>query len=546
MIQDNDNDDLIGYNGNPLLKKPKTTISWTKEMVDEFTKCKQDPIYFAEKYIKIVTVDRGLETIVLYDYQKEIIQKFQNNRKLAILQSRQSGKTTVAVCIILHYIIFNKKRNRVALLANKADAAREILDRIKTAYEVLPDWLQHGIKKWNEGSITLENGTTVVASATTSSSIRGKSVNLLYIDECAFIPKWDEFAASVLPTLSSGVTTQLMYTSTPCGLNHYYKICTGAKEGTNGFAYVEVKWDRVPGRDEAWKKNALEELNYDYEKFDQEYDVQFQGSSGTLITGSTLKTLFSINPIASKDGLTQYVAPHPDKNYVIICDVSRGKGLDYSAFQVIDISKMPYVQVCTYRSNMITPVDYASVIHMTSKMYNNSTILVEINDIGAQVSDTLYMDYGSENLIFTESAGAAGKRISAGFGRNVDKGIRTSKTVKSIGCSMLKLLVEQQQLIINDHNTIEELSRFSKKGNSYEAESGSHDDLVMGLVLFGWLSDQTYFKDLTDISTLQKLRDRSDEDIQNDMVSFGFYDDGLGDESIIDLTQSPRPEFINF
>lgn len=531
-----------GYNGNPLLKKARKQISWTPEMLQEYLKCAQDPIYFAEKYIQIVHVDKGLIPIRLYDYQKEIITKTINNRRVTVVTSRQAGKTTTAAAIILHYILFNDHKT-VALLANKGDAAREILDRIKLSFESLPDWLQQGVVEWNKGSIELENGCKVIAAATSSSAIRGKSISLLYIDEAAFVEGWDEFFASVFPTISSGETTKILFTSTPNGLNHFYKTCMGAKEGTNGYQYIEVPWQRVPGRDEKWRQETLAAMDFDYEKFAQEFECAWLGSSGTLISGACLKTLVNKTPLNSRDGLTQYFAPVEGHQYVITVDVSRGKGLDYSAFQVIDITQMPYNQVCVYKNNMVTPVDYSSTIHRVAKSYNNATILVEINDVGQQVADILYYDYDCENLIYTESAGARGKRISGGFNKSSDRGIRTTKTVKALGCSMLKLLVEQYQLIINDHDTIHELSRFSKKGSSYEAESGAHDDLVMCLVLFAWMSDQQYFKDLTNINTLMKLRDKSEEDMENDLLPFGFIETGHEDSEVIDLVETPSPEF---
>lgn len=531
-----------GYNGNPLLKKARKQIAWTPEMLQEFLKCSEDPIYFAEKYIKIVHVDHGLIPIRLYDYQKEIITKTINNRRVTVVTSRQAGKTTTAAAIILHYILFNDHKT-VALLANKGDAAREILDRIKLSFESLPEWLQQGVVEWNKGSIELENGCKVIAAATSSSAIRGKSISLLYIDEAAFVEGWDEFFASVFPTISSGETTKILFTSTPNGLNHFYKTCMGAKEGTNGYQYIEVPWQRVPGRDEKWRQETLGAMDFDYEKFAQEFECAWLGSSGTLISGACLKTLVNKTPLNSRDGLTQYVPPQEGRQYVITVDVSRGKGLDYSAFQVIDITAMPYVQVCVYKNNMVTPVDYSSVIHRVAKSYNNATILVEINDVGQQVADILYYDYDCENLIYTENAGARGKRISGGFHKAADRGIRTTKTVKALGCSMLKLLVEQYQLIIHDHDTIHELSRFSKKGSSYEAESGAHDDLVMCLVLFAWMSDQQYFKDLTNINTLMKLRDKSEEDMENDLLPFGFCETGHDEPDVIDLVETPTPEF---
>lgn len=544
-----------GYNGNPLLKKARKKIAWTPEQVQEWLKCAQDPIYFAEKYIQIVHVDHGLIPIRLYDYQKDIINRITTSRRVAVCTSRQAGKTTTAAAIILHYILFNNHKE-VALLANKGDAAREILERVKLSYESLPDWLQQGVVEWNKGNIELENGCKVLAAATSSSAIRGRSISLLYIDEAAFVEGWEEFFASVFPTISSGQTTKILFTSTPNGLNHFYGICMGAQADRdskefNGYEYIEVPWQRVPGRDEKWRHETLSAMNFDMEKFAQEFECAWLGSSGTLISGACLKTLVAKTPIHSGDGLNIYEDKIAGHQYVIVCDVSRGKGLDYSAFQLIDVTKMPYQQVCTFRSNMITPLDYAGVIFRTAKAFNNATVLVEINDIGAQVADSLHFDYEYEGIVYTEHAGARGKRISTGFNKSggTDRGIRTTKTVKSVGCSMLKLLVEQRQLIINDNDTIFELSRFSKKGVSYEAEPGCTDDLVMGLVLFGWMSDQQYFRDLTDINTLMKLRDKTEEELESQLDSF-FLDDGqevfTEYQDVIDLTENPSKEFMFF
>lgn len=544
-----DNDNIKGYNGNPLLKKPRRMHNWTPEMQMEWVKCAMDPIYFAETYIKIVHVDRGLIPIVMYDYQKEIVEKITNNRRVSVVTSRQAGKTTTAACVILHYILFNETK-LVALLANKGDAAREILDRVKLSYESLPDWIQQGVVSWNKGSIELENGCKVIAAATSSSSIRGKSVNLLYIDEAAFVENWDEFFSAVFPTISSGETTKILFTSTPNGLNHFYKTCTGAKEGTNGYQYVEVPWQQVPGRGEEWRQETLAAMDFDHEKFAQEFECAWLGSSGTLISGAVLKTLTAAAPLVASDGLKVYEEKTGNHQYVIICDVSRGKGLDFSAFSIIDVTTMPYKQVCTYKNNMVTPLDYSGTIFRMAKAYNDATVLVEINDVGAQVADSLFYDFEYEGIIYTESAGARGKRISGGFSKSgtTDRGVRTTKTVKSVGCSMLKLLVEQRQLIINDHDTIYELSRFSRKGTSYEAEPGANDDLVMGLVLFGWMSDQQYFKDLTDINTLMKLRDKTDAELENDLIPFGFIETGHPDEyeDIIDLTANPNNKEFQF
>jgi phage terminase large subunit-like protein len=526
-----DIEDYRSYLGNVNLKRKGVAIDWTQEMVQEFVKCAKDPIYFAEKYIQIVHVDHGLIPIECYDYQKEIIKKTTDNRRVCVVTSRQAGKTTTAVCLILHYILFNDHK-LVALLANKGDAAREILDRIKTAYEALPKWLQQGVIEWNKGSVEFENGSKIIAAATSSSAIRGKSVSFLYIDETAFVENWDEFFASVFPTISSGTSTKILLTSTPNGLNHFYKTCEGAKAGKNGYEFVQVMWTDVPGRDQKWYDETLAAMDFDTEKFAQEMECEFLGSSGTLIAGWKLKQLVYKEAIKEVGGIIVYEDPKPEGNYVIVVDVSRGKGLDYSAFQVIDISQMPYVQVGAYRNNMITPVDYAAAVHAAAKYFNDANILVEVNDIGEQVAGIIFEEYEYENMLLTENNGREGKRLLsgvAGFNGRADKGIRTTKSVKSIGCSMIKLLVEQNQLIINDFETIREMSTFSQKGTSYEAEPGNHDDLMMCLVLFGWLSNQRFFKELTDINTVINLKEMNEEKVFSELVPFGMIDDGQND-----------------
>jgi len=525
--------EIKGYNGNSLIKRSNQAIEFDQTMVEEYLKCSNDPVYFTETYMKIINIDKGLVSFTLYDYQKEMLKSMADNRFTVIATARQAGKSTTTCAFILWYILFHAEKT-VALLANKGDTAREILGRVQLAYQHLPKWLQQGVKEWNKGSFELENNSRVIAAATSTDSIRGYSINLLFIDEAAFIENWDDFFTSVYPTISSGLESKIVLVSTPNGLNHFYSIWENARQNKNGYNPIRVGYERVPGRDEVWKQNTLAAMNFDTEKFDQEYNVEFMGSSGTLIAGWKLKQLVAQTPIHKDDGLFLYAPPVQNNAYVIIADVSRGKGLDYSAFSVINVTTMPYVQVCVYRNNMLTPADYAGVVHQIAKRYNNASVLVEINDIGEQVSHTLHNEFEYENVLFTEHAGRSGKRITSGFGANVDKGIRTTKTVKSVGCSIVKLLIEQNQLIINDFNTINELSTFSRKGQSYEAEPGNHDDLVMGLVLFGWLSDQQYFKEYTNINTLMKLREKSEEDIENDLLPFGFVDNGDDFESIIE------------
>jgi hypothetical protein len=364
-----------------------------------------------------------------------------------------------------------------------------------------------------------------MAEASSSDNIRGKSVFLLYIDELAFVDNWDDFSASVLPTLSSGDETKIVFSSTPKGLNHFFYYVKNAREGKNNFELVEVPWWKVPRRDEAWRIKTLGELNNDQLRFDQEYALEFLGSSGTLISGAALKLLEHKIPLSYTSTQRQYETPIKGNQYCLIADVSRGKGLDYSAFHIIDITKIPYHQVYVFRSNLITPSDYANYIQMIATMYNNAQILCEINDIGQQVIDSIH-DAGYENIIYTRNNGRSGKIASQGFGSSTDMGVRTTSTVKAIGCSALKLLIEQFKLEINDEETIRELNTFSQKGKSWEAEPGNHDDLVMGLVLFAWLTLQPLFKEMTDTDIMVALKEKTEQQLQEELLPFGLIIDG--------------------
>ncbi len=519
------------YNGNPNLKKSGVAIEWTPDMVQEYMKCSADPIYFIETYMKIINVDEGLVNFNMYGYQKKMVDSMATNRQTIIATARQAGKSTSTCGFILWYILFQPGKT-VALLANKGETAREILGKIQLAYMHLPLWLQPGVEEWNKGSFELENNSRVIAAATSTDAIRGYSINCLFIDEAAHIEHWDEFYTSVLPTITSGKTTKVILVSTPLGMNHFYKLWQHANDGKNEFNPIKVMWHDVPGRDQKWADEYLATIGYDREKFAQEMEVEFLGSSGTLIAGWKLKELVDQVPFSDlgdrQDQYRIYKYAHAieDHIYAIVADTSRGKGLDYSAFHVIDVTTMPYNQCAVFHDHYVTPIDYAEVIYQFAKIYNDAHILVEINDIGQQVADHIFYEYEYENVISTVNAGRLGKKVSGGFAQNTDRGIRTTQNVKSIGCSIIKLLVEQNQLVINDFNTIQEFSTFSKKGKSFEAEEGCHDDLVMGLVLFGWLTDQAFFKEINNINTLSRLRDKSEDQIMSELLPFGYIDDG--------------------
>lgn len=529
-----DNEYLIDYKpymGNHQLKRDGIAIEWNSELIKEYAKCAQDCIYFIKNYMKIINVDNGLISFIPYDYQEDMLNSMTNNRFTIIATARQAGKTSSIVGYILWYILFHDDKT-VALLANKGDTAREILGRVQLAYQYLPKWLQQGVLQggWNKGSISLENNSRVIASSSSDNNIRGYSINLLIIDEAAHIDNWNEFFTAVYPVISSGKSTKVVLISTPNGMNEFYSLWMKAEQRENEYNPIKVTWNQVPGRDENWYKTTLAGLNDDLDRFNQEFNVEFLGSSGTLISGWKLKELVAKKPITQKNNLLQYSLPEKNKRYALTVDVSHGKGLDYSAFSVFDITKMPYVQVCMFSDNLITPADYSDLIHRIAKTYNNAMVLIEVNDLGSQIAEYIHNDLEYENLLWTQNYGSRGRLISFGFNKGAEKGLRMSKKIKLIGCSMLKLLIEQNQLIINDRKTISELSTFSRKGVSYEAEVGKHDDLVMSLVLFAWLTDQTYFKEYTDINTLTELRELSEDELMEDLAPFGFIMNGIETE----------------
>ena len=519
------------YLSNPNLKKIGVDIEFTQEQIEDYVKCAKDPIYFIRKFVKIVHVDHGLIPLDLYEYQERMIKTFSDNRFVITKMPRQSGKSTAVVGFILHYLLFNSDKN-IAILANKAELARELLDRVKKAYENLPLWLQQGISVWNKGSIEVENGSKVFATSTTGSAARGQSFSLVFLDEFAFVQHGiaDEFFKSVYPTISSGQETKMIIVSTPKGMNHFYRMWVEAEEGRSNFIPLAVNWWETPGRDEHWKEQQI--ANTSEESFEQEFACNFLGTSNTLIHTNALRNLAFVRPIFQKQGFDQYEDIKPGHEYVISVDTARGVGGDFSAFLVIDVSDIPYRVVAKYRDKDISPLIYPELIYNVANNFNQAFVLVEINDIGEQVANVLYRDLEYENLFTTAAMGRAGQRVGVWGGKNSQRGVRTTKQVKRIGCSTLKDLIEDQKIIIEDYDTIEELSNFISKRESYEAEEGHHDDLVMCLVLFGWLIRQEYFKDLTNSDIRQKYLADREEIMDDEMLPFGFFDDGIEDERL--------------
>ena len=521
------------YNGNSNLKPAGFEMQFTSDQVKELMKCKEDPIYFIENYCYIVSLDRGLILFSLYDCQREKVEVIMNNRKVILMEGRQQGKTITSAACILHYTIFNSNKT-VAILANKSTAAREVLSRYQIMYENLPLWMQQGIKTWNKGDVELENGSKVFTSATSTSGIRGKSVNWLYIDEAAIIPNnvAEEFFTSTYPTIMAGETTKVLLTSTPLGYNHFWKYWNDAQEGRNGFVALQIPYWKIPGRDEKWaeeQKSVLGEL-----KFNQEVLCTFLGSSNTLISPDTIARMSPIPFMYEKDGLDVLEYPVPGHVYFTTVDTSRGIGGDYSAFTVIDTTEYPYKIVAKYRNNKISPLLYPTVIHKVSKDYNTAYVLVEINDIGQQVADIIHNDLEYDNMIWVGSDARYGQVLSSS-GRSSILGVRTTKQVKRIGCATLKSLVEENKLLVFDRDIISEFSTFIEHNGVFQADEGYNDDLTMTLVLFAWATNDPMFKDLMNASNREALYSSQMKNIEDELTPFGFIDNGNFDEPDVEV-----------
>jgi hypothetical protein len=523
------------YLGNPNLKKANVPVEFTQEQILEFIKCKNDPVYFAKNYIKIVSLDHGEIPFKMYPFQEKLINNFHENRFNICRMPRQTGKSTTCVSYLLHYAVFNDNVN-IAILANKASTAQDLLSRLQFAYEKLPKWMQQGIVSWNKRSLELENGSKIIAASTSASAVRGGSYNVIFLDEFAFIPNHiaDEFFASVYPTISSGQSTKVLIVSTPKGMNHFYRIWHDAERGKNEYIPTDVHWSEVPGRDEKWKAQTI--ANTSEQQFKVEFECEFLGSVDTLISAAKLRSLVYEDPIKSNAGLDIYEEPQKEHNYVLTVDVARGVEKDYSAFTICDTTTFPYRLVAKYRDNQIKPMLFPSVIKDLAVAYNKAYILVEVNDIGEQVGQILHMDLEYDNVLMCTMRGRAGQLVGQGFsGKKSQMGVKMSKNVKKIGCMNLKTLIESDKLVINDYDTISELTTFIQKSNSFEAEDGCNDDLAMCLVIFAWLIAQPYFKEMTDNDVRKRLYEEQRNQIEQDMAPFGFISDGLdGGESFVD------------
>jgi len=509
---------ITHYLGNPNLKAPRVKVPFSAENIIEYQKCAASPIYFIENYCKIVS-EQGLVLFKTYPYQNRMIDAIHYNKKVVGKLGRQMGKSTIIAGYICWYVLFSERKT-AAVLANKMGIAKEIFSRIQLMIECLPFWLQQGVMEWNKTSFILENGCKCFCAASSPSSIRGTTIDLLLLDEFAHLGNnlAEEFIASVFPTLSSREASKMIIVSTPKGLNHYHKLWVDAEKGTNGFIPISGHWSEHPRRTQAWadaERASIGEL-----KYQQEVECSFLGSSAALIEGSKLASIATIDPIFDKDGLKLFKKPEKSHSYVCIVDTSRGVHADYSAFSIIDVTNTPYEVVATFKDNMISTLAYPFLIRNTCRQYNDAYCLIEINDAGGEIANTLWYEYEYENVYWTDK-----EQLSEASGY---PGVRTTKKVKIIGCSVLKDLVERDQLIINSHDILQEMGVFvQKKSGSYAADDTKiNDDLMTTLWLFAWLTRQSFFADVTNVNIRQLLASKREAEIENMMTPFGFVTDG--------------------
>ena len=504
------------YLGNPNVKKDGIVQEWTDELVREYAKVMQSPQHFARKYCKIISLDKGLVPFELYPYQEKMFDAFDENRFNVVLACRQSGKSISACAYLLWYALF-KPEQTIAILANKGATAREMLSRITLMLENIPFFLQPGAKALNKSFIDFSNNSRIVASATSGSSIRGLSVNLLYLDEFAFVERAGEFYTSTYPVVSAGTDTKVIITSTANGIgNQFHKIWEGAVQKTNEYKPFRVDWHDVPGRDEKWKEETIN--NTSQIQFDQEFGNTFFGTGDTLVNAETLLALRASNPIRLLEGglMKVYKEPVPKHDYIMTVDVSKGRGQDYSTFNLIDISTRPFEQVAVYRNNTISPILFPNVIYKYAKSYADAYVVIESNDQGSVVCNGLYYDLEYEH-VHVESAVKANAI-----------GIEINRKTKRLGCSAIKDILESNKIKIHDEQTILEISTFESKGLSFEASDNNHDDLMMNLVMFGYFVSTQFFADMTDINLKKMLFEQKMREIEEDIVPFGFiqtYDD---------------------
>lgn len=492
-----------GLRGNTAIKASGqsvyTTTAEAKVIAEEIYRCMDDIVYFAENYFTIVSY-RGKEIIKLYPKQKELLEQIAKNQNTIVLAARQAGKSTVYTIFALWYAMFNKDKG-VLICANKFMTAKELMERIQLAYELLPSWLKLGCKEFNKGRMVFENDSRIEISATSASSARGKSGEILIIDEAAFVPPniMDEFIQSVLPIVSSRPDSKIIAVSTPNGTgNWYYETYHKAlyNLGEDGWKSFRIDWWDVPGRDERWKQKKIAEFNNDLRKFAQEYGNSFLGSSQTLINARVIEKYkeasenyaeAEIFPIHDWEAKVWH-KPEKKRTYIIGCDIAEGVGGDFSVALVMDVTDTAKIKVCaSFSNNMISPTDFAYVLAKLASKYNNAMIAGERNGIGRSTMDTIWTVYEMENVLCWKGKGE----------KMINPGIFSHNNIKVEACIWAKFIMESElfEIEFNDKNILFEMEYFEKKANTtrsvYQAVDGKHDDYMMSLIWALWLIEPT-------------------------------------------------------
>lgn len=526
------------YRGSKNVPIAGAQYEFTRDMVEELKKCKEDIVYFAENFFYIVSIDNGKQKIKLYEAQRRILRSLVEERFLCLLSCRQAGKSTLLTIFALWVVCFNDDQS-AAIVANKEATAITIFKRVRMAYEQLPNYIKPGVKDYGKTGMTLGNDSSIIVSTTTATSIRGTSLSMLAIDETAFIEPHilSEFWSSVIPTISSGKKSKILLVSTPNGVgNRFYEIYSGAESGQlKEWKSERIDWWDIPGRDEQWKRTQIELLGTE-EKFLQEYGNAFLDDSSSAV-GALLIEKFKQNkkpPIWTSEEGDYTVFEYPDKTklYVIGVDVGEGIGRAASVAQVLDVTDLQNIQqVAVYGSPTIEPFHFANKLLTIGQSWGEAPMLIERNNCGAQVIDALHYHHHYEKIVSYSKISTLDKYNST---RNL--GVLSHTNIRSDGIANMRYWVNHLQAVhINDPQTISEFETFVKQPNgTYRKRTDKFfDDRIMAL---------TWALFILRTEVAEQYFQIVDFDLQNHplkIVSNGYWENSAENYNLKDLSKHP-------
>jgi len=472
------------YLGNQNLPTDRARFEYTPEMIRNLKKAKKNLLYFAENFFYIVNLDTGRQTITLHRCQKRALRKMRDDRFIILLASRQCGKTTMMTIYALWNACFNDDQ-KVLIVANKEGTAIEIFQRIRLAYEELPNWLKPGVKEYGKTSMTLANGSRIGISTTTGTAARGQSVNCLILDELAFIDTHlvEPFWKSVYPIISSSKKSKIFIASTPNGTeNLFYNLYNGAETGDNGWTPERIDWWEVPGRDEEWKNQTIKTLGSS-ETFDQEFGNVFLQTGESVIDEELLEilrlTVKKPSHVLEDGHYKLWSTPEDDHIYSVGVDISEGVGLASSVIQILDITDLTnIIQVGVYAHDKISPYNFTTKLHEILQQWGAPLALIERNNCGAQVVDTLRNKYGYEGIV---TYMPSSKKIDPNR-----LGVLAHTNTKYKGVVNMRYWMNHLKCVsIQDTATVHELKNFVRYPNGtwrHRAGTDLYDDRVMSLI----------------------------------------------------------------